>query len=88
MDSQHDLFEEALPSIETGRPSHRALPLAAPCGFYNRRNLPCHRLAHRPLRCDGQQLHADDRPLLHCELACFIGAEAGSDQPLLAEEAA
>lgn len=46
-------------------------PLAAPCAFRNRQNLPCRRLACRPILLDGQQLHTAGRPLLMCEPECY-----------------
>lgn len=77
MDTQQDLFGEELPLIGEDAPVEALLlPLAAPCGFRNRRNAPCQRLAHRPMKCDGKFLKSHGRPLLHCVLACFDGASA------------
>ncbi len=77
MDTQHDLFGEEQPPLEADAPVEASpLPLAAPCGFRNRRNALCQRLAHRPMKCDGKLLKSPGRPLLHCVLACFDGASA------------
>ena len=46
-------------------------PLAAPCGFRNRQNHPCRRLACKPMLLDGQQMHSAGRPLILCEPECF-----------------
>jgi len=75
MNIQHDLFGEERPPLREAAPVEASLlPLAAPCGFRNRRNAPCQRLAHRPMACDGKLLKSHGRPLLHCVLACFDAA--------------
>jgi len=77
MDIQHDLFGAALaPIVDDPIAEPALLPLAAPCGFRNRKNAPCQRLAHRPLRCDGKNLKSNGRPLLHCVMECFNGPSA------------
>lgn len=77
MAAQHDLFGEERPPLEDEAPVEAPLlPLAVPCGFRNRRNAPCQRLAHRAMRCDGKSLKSRGRPLLHCVLACFDAASA------------
>lgn len=77
MENQQDLFGEELPLIEEDALVEAPLlPLAAPCGFRNRRNAPCQRLAHRPMKCAGKLLKSHGRPLLHCVLACFDEASA------------
>ncbi|MAM37741.1 hypothetical protein ACGGKE_18090 (plasmid) [Sphingobium naphthae] len=77
MDLQHDLFEDLPPLEAEDLPSPALTPLAVPCAWRNRANAPCQRLARRPLNLDGQQMHADGRPLLHCDIACFNGLSAG-----------
>lgn len=82
MDTQHDLFDETLPPLEeVDIPLPEVLPLAAPCGWLNRRNKPCQRLGHRAMRCEGRQLRSCGRPVLHCEIACFNGAFADEMSP-------
>jgi len=77
MDTQPDLFGEEQPPFEADAPVEASpLPLAVPCGFRNRRNAPCQRLAHRPVKCDGKLLKSRGRPLLQCVLACFNRASA------------
>ncbi len=46
-------------------------PLAMPCGYLDRTNTRCKRLAWRPVMMNGKQLHSHGRPMLHCEMACF-----------------
>ena len=61
-DTQVAAEEEHAPSVA---------PLAAPCGFTNCRNLPCRRLASRPLLLDGKPFVHRGVPMLHCEPACW-----------------
>lgn len=81
MDLQNDLFDE-LPSPETpDLPTPLLTPLGVPCAWLNRRGEPCQRLARRPLTLDGQPMHAEGRPLLRCDIACFNGPSAGEALP-------
>ena len=78
MDLQQDLFEDPeTPDL----PAPRLAPLAVPCAWRNRRDEPCQRLARSPLSLDGQPMHAEGRPLLRCEIACFNGPSAGGGHP-------
>ncbi|MGF7151948.1 hypothetical protein FHS96_005616 [Sphingomonas zeicaulis] len=100
MDAQGNLFSLpsetphfAEPNLQISEPAEVAAtqalpsPLAAPCGFRNRKNLPCRRLACRPMLLDGQQMHSAGRPLLLCEAECFNGlAEAGMEPRVITIE--
>jgi len=55
-----------------GDPDSRPL-LAIPCGFRDRRNMPCRRLGVRPVTIDGQGFHHRGSALVHCDPACFRG---------------
>lgn len=70
MDIEHDLFGVPIPAERTA-PGAPPEPLAVPCGYRNRRNAPCLRLAQAPLRVDGRPLRVEGRPLLRCDLRCF-----------------
>lgn len=48
--------------------------LAVPCGFVDRHNRRCQRLAVRPVMMDGFQATCRGAPLLHCDPACFATA--------------
>ena len=71
MHQQSDMFTGLVDFEEPDAEEVAAEPLAVPCGFQNRRNQPCRRLATRPLLLDGSQLVHRERPLLHCDPACF-----------------
>ena len=74
---QCDLFAEPLPPPEPGQVVDLPLPpLAAPCGFRNRSNKACQRLARDPIKLDGRKVRSHGRLLLHCSMECFIGASA------------
>ncbi len=47
-------------------------PLAVPCGFRNRRNEPCRRLAERPVLMNGQPFVHRGHQLLHCPRPCWL----------------
>lgn len=53
-----------------------AEPLAVPCGFVDRTNNPCRRLAVRPVMLDGLQMTCRGRRMLHCEAACYSAFNA------------
>lgn len=80
MNAQTDLFSEP---ADTG--SGTALikpgsPLAMPCGYLDRSNNRCRKLAHRPVMMNGKQMHSYGRPMLHCEMECFTGAQTEVDE--------
>src|SRR5688500_10861221 len=91
MDAQGSLFAASQdtqaidrdpPHPEPAQPQEAPpAPLAAPCGFRNRQNLPCSRLACTPMLLDGQQLHSAGRPLSLCDLECFNGAPQTGMEP-------
>ena len=81
MDLKQDLFD-GIQSPETSElPTAMLAPLAVPCAWRNRRDEPCQRLARRPLSLNGQPMHAEGRPLLRCDIACFNGPSAGGALP-------
>ena len=47
-------------------------PLAVPCGFRNRRNEPCRRLAERPILMNGQPFVHRGHQLLQCPRSCWL----------------
>lgn len=47
-------------------------PLAVPCGFRNRRNEPCRRLAEREIVIDGRPFVHRGHRLLHCPRRCWL----------------
>lgn len=51
------------------------LPIAVPCGFSNRHNMPCGRAGNWPVMIDGKQMTIRGRPMVHCDLACFKGED-------------
>jgi hypothetical protein len=63
-------------------------PIVVPCGFRNRRNNPCQRLGNWPIMEGAKQMLCRDRPMVHCDAACFRGDppppahEAGGDDVL------
>ena len=85
MQTQADLFDpdvnpfdDAAPAAEpdTRVPDNeeqapRVDPLAAPCGFTNCRNLPCRRLASRPVLLEGEPFVHRGVPMLHCDPDCW-----------------
>ena len=71
---QNDLFEEAEATDaieEVADPA--ALPIAVPCGFRDRQNNPCQRRGNWPIMDGGKQMLCRDRPMVHCDAACFRG---------------
>jgi hypothetical protein len=50
-------------------------PIAVPCGFSNRHNMPCRRAGNWPVMVDGKQMTTRGRPMVHCDLACFRGED-------------
>lgn len=75
MSAQSDLFEQAA-ALKTSSPPGRSdeplgEPIAVPCGFMERTNSRCWRLAVRPVMVDGAQLVSRGRPMLHCDPACY-----------------
>lgn len=76
MSAQSDLFEQAAALDASAAPPPIAAeplgePIAIPCGFMDRTNSRCRRLAVRPVVVDGSQLVSRGRPMLHCDPACF-----------------
>lgn len=55
-------------------------PIAVPCGFRNRHNNPCHRLANWPIMDGAKQMLCRDRPMIHCDPACFKGDPPAPDR--------
>lgn len=85
--NQCDLFGEPLPTPDLEDTVGATVsPLAAPCGFRNRSNKPCQRLAWDPIRLDGRKLRSHGRLLLHCPIDCFNGTP-DEETPNLAEAA-
>ena len=75
MSAQSDLFEQAA-APETSLPPGcfdelLREPIAVPCGFMDRTNSRCRRLAMRPVMVDGEQFVSRGRPMLHCDPACY-----------------
>ena len=80
MMTQTDLFApqdeipEALDAEHEAEPvSSATTPIAVPCGFSDRYNRPCKRLGNWPVVIDGKQMGCRDRPMVHCDPACFKG---------------
>jgi len=48
--------------------------IAVPCGFVDRHNRRCQRLAVQPVMMGGFQATCRGAPLLHCDPACFATA--------------
>ena len=55
-------------------------PIAVPCGFSNRHNLPCRRSGNWPVMIDGKQLTCRGRPMIHCDPECFKSDVRGSSR--------
>ncbi|MFC0687177.1 hypothetical protein [Novosphingobium clariflavum] len=84
MTTQRDMFdgdpfapdpEPEIPAPARGSDDGDAVaptPLAVPCGFYDRRNKPCRRLATRPILMDGKPFVHRDRLLLFCPRQCWF----------------
>lgn len=70
------MAEPAVQVADEDEPAPRVDPLAAPCGFVNCRNLPCRRLASRPLLLDGKPFVHRGIPMLHCDPACWRDVDA------------
>ena len=74
MKLQADLFAEPEPLDE---PTSDLVcevelePLAVPCGYKDRTNQPCSRLAHKPVMMDGYQATCRGRRLVHCAPECY-----------------
>lgn len=49
-------------------------PIAVQCGFRDRHNNPCDRLRNWPIMDAAKQMLCRDRPMIHCDVACFRGA--------------
>jgi len=94
---QTDLFtsaetndDRAALSVESGI----GAPIAVPCGFRDRNNNPCQRRGNWPIIDGTMQMLCRDRPMVHCDPACFKGDppplahEAGSDDVLWGDEKA
>jgi hypothetical protein len=89
MMTQTDLFA---PHDEITAPldaEHEAAPvrsaskqIAVPCGFRDRHNNPCQRRGNWPIMDGAKQMLCRDRPMVHCDTACFRG-----DPPAPAHEA-
>ena len=73
------MAEPAVQVADEDEPAPRVDPLAAPCGFVNCRNLPCRRLASRPLLLDGKPFVHRGIPMLHCDPACWRDVDADQD---------
>lgn len=80
MMTQTDLFARVEENTESEDINHEldktlalAEPIAVPCGFRNRHNAPCQRLGNWPVMSDGKQMVCRDRPMVHCDPACFKG---------------
>ena len=70
----HDEITEPLDAEHETEPVHSAAtPIAVPCGFSDRYNRPCKRLGNWPVMIDGKQMGCRDRPMVHCDPACFKG---------------
>jgi hypothetical protein len=90
MRAQHDMFDpqpdRGSVALAENKPDDvpeppRQEPLAAPCGFRDRSNQPCARLATKPLSIDEIQLVCRGIPMLLCDPACFRGSSPSDDQP-------
>ncbi len=83
---QTDLFDSA--DRDPGSANEAAagtgsLPLLAiPCGFRDRSNAPCRRLADRIVMIDGEPFHHRGYWIVHCDPACFRseGSEANGGE--------
>lgn len=83
MNAQTDLFgEEPLNATIEDAAITPQEPLAMPCGFLDRSNTRCRRLASRPVMMNGKQLHSHGRPMLHCEMACFSASHGMPSDPM------
>lgn len=83
MNAQSDLFgEEPLDAAIEDTAITPAGPLAMPCGFLDRSNTRCKRLASRPVMMNGKRLHSHGRPMLHCEMACFNASHGKPSDPM------
>lgn len=56
-------------------------PIAVPCGFSNRHNMPCRRGGNWPVMVAGKQMTTRGRPMVHCDVACFRGEDHISATP-------
>ncbi|MDX3911611.1 MAG: hypothetical protein QHC67_17645 [Sphingobium sp.] len=87
MNAQTDLFGEepqdaAIEDAIEGAGITLGEPLAMPCGYLDRTNTRCKRLAWRPVMMNGKQMHSHGRPMLHCEMACFTAFHGKPGDPL------
>lgn len=72
---QPDFFSAAARPLEDDGDDEPARPaLAVPCGFVDRHNRRCQRLAVRPVMMGGFQATCRGAPLLHCDPTCFATA--------------
>lgn len=86
MRAQHDMFDPLDPDPPLAEPHDddaetrpQLAPLAAPCGYRDRSNQPCARLASKPLCIDGVQLVSRGIPMLLCDAACFRGSSTANN---------
>lgn len=81
---QADLFDTATEADvvnsnkDDDKAAARQTPIAVPCGFADRSNRPCNRLGKWPVMADGKQLVCRDRPMVHCDAACFAAQVASA----------
>lgn len=61
-------------------------PIAVPCGFRDRHNNPCQRLGNWPIMDGAKQMLCRDRPMVHCDPACFRGAPPTPDHGATGED--
>lgn len=77
---QNELFEEAkAPDAIEGVAEPTALPIAVPCGFRDRNNNPCQRRGNWPIMDGAKQMLCRNRPMVHCDAACFRGDPPAPD---------
>lgn len=83
MNTQTDLFgEKPLEAAIDDAAITPKEPLAMPCGFLDRSNTRCKRLASRPVMINGKRLHSHGRPMLHCEIGCFNASHGKLTDPM------
>jgi hypothetical protein len=80
MNAQTDLFGEPADTASSTAITKPGSPLAMPCGYLDRSNKRCRKLAHRPVMMNGIQMHSHGRPMLHCEMECFTGTQTEVDE--------
>lgn len=93
MMTQSDLFSpadeitgEVVAECEAVVADATPAPIAIPCGFRDRHNGPCRRLGNWPVMMDGKQMACRNRPMVHCDPACFKGDPPAPDHGIAGDD--